>query len=577
MQVMATSDSTSPTTTTTARVRQRVRRACLCCRQRKRKCDSTFPCEMCRIYGYKCEYSTESRGAARRKNISTVIEPAEESSGHVSPVAQASVHGRDNQPNLTPPRMVSHDSPSSPPSRVGILDPVKSRYMSRHSAIAFPRSLGIDLQSSHPPPLHSFAYNCGVRPEAKAAVHGELLALISIEEIHRFVQVYFSVVNPMYAILDQEPFLKRLSGMWNAKRDVVFESIVAGVVSLGSFFSLALGHPREADLVHYAKSILEDPSVVRVYTIDHVVASFLRTVYLRATTRPHVSWMQSCNALHLAEAAGLHHESHALILTTDNSSDRVERNKEAAEQARRVFWLAWAIHTIMSYEYGRSAIILSSITCNLPQNSDNHFITIAQLLPEDRSTGTQEAKIYEALDQLLQIPDSHPMICLTKADACFCFYRRLYMSKSRIAKQFIDSLIELGNTAIEAAHALAQEARPWWHVLGIPFQFICILIAIDKSNSLMHMTRAVETLEKIARLLGTHLALEALSTAKLLMSDSAKKKRMELKLLDEAHDAIGAHGEAMIDLDTQIEFNWDELFQNEMYSAFPSLPEYQNY
>jgi hypothetical protein len=88
---------------------------------------------------------------------------------------------------------------------------------------------------------------------------------------------------------------------------------------------------------------------------------------------------------------------------------------------------------------------------------------------------------------------------------------------------------------------------------------------------LEHMTRAMEILEKIARLLGTHLALEALSTAKLLIRDSAKKKRMDLKQLEEAHGVDGVGLGDVAEPENQIEFNWDNIFGNGPYDMFPRM------
>jgi hypothetical protein len=423
--------------------------------------------------------------------------------------------------------------------------------------------------------LHSFAYNCGIRPEEKESVGGDLLALISLEDLHRYSEVYFSVVNPYLGVLDQQHFVKRCDTfLRGGTRDLISEAVISAVVALGSFFSLALGHPKETEIMGHAKSILEDSAVARVPSVDHVLASMLRVIYLRATTRPHMAWMQSCTTLHLVEATGLHHERHAVSLTTDNGSEHVEIDQEGTERARRIFWFSWASHVIICYEYGRSAVVLGSITCSLPL-SNNEFIDIAQLLPKDNpvpSPTTQRAEIDQALEQLLAIPDSHRMVTITKADMVFCFYRRLHMSKGGIAKSFIDTVISLGNKALEAAYALALDARPWWTILHVPFQYICVLIAIDKSESLAHLKRAMEILEKITRLLDTHLATEALSTAKVLIKDSSKKRRNDLKMLDEASGVDGDEFEGNAEQWSQVDFNWDELFGNDPYNMFPEMP-----
>jgi hypothetical protein len=61
----------------------------------------------------------------------------------------------------------------------GMLDPFKSRFVGQNSAIAFARNLGVELQSQNPPALHSFGWNCGIRPEENVETHEKLLTIIS--------------------------------------------------------------------------------------------------------------------------------------------------------------------------------------------------------------------------------------------------------------------------------------------------------------------------------------------------------------------------------------------------------------
>jgi hypothetical protein len=64
--------------------------------------------------------------------------------------------------------------------------------MGLHSMMAFPRTLGLDFQSSNPPRVHSFAWNCGIRPEEQEMAHGDLRDIVSKEDFGKFVDVYFA-------------------------------------------------------------------------------------------------------------------------------------------------------------------------------------------------------------------------------------------------------------------------------------------------------------------------------------------------------------------------------------------------
>lgn len=145
--------------------------------------------------------------------------------------------------------------------------------MSLHSAIAFPRSLGLELQSENPPRLHSFAWNCGIRHEELPNPHRILLHLVTEEEYHRFAAVYFSIVHPLFDIIEYERFKQSAESYWEGScRASAFGAVLGGVIALGSLFSGSHGHPRELDIVQYSKGILEDPTFSRLPSVEQVSA-----------------------------------------------------------------------------------------------------------------------------------------------------------------------------------------------------------------------------------------------------------------------------------------------------------------
>lgn len=499
---------------------------------------------MCTRYGYHCGYSIERNSPnlneIRHDVVSTPYHAQKRSS------------------------ITTTQSPSTPSQNVvdqGILDPLRSRYMSQHSAVAFPRSLGVEFQSANPPPLHSFAWNCGIRAEEAASAHTNLTQLVSYDEFKRYTDIYLATVQAPFGFLDWPYFMKRCNDYWaNQGRDLTFGAVVGGVVALGSFFAFRLGHPRELDIVQHVKTVLEDPTFSRHPSIDQINAWILRTLYLRSTTRPHVAWLASCITLHLAEATGLHQEVHLVLLATEGDTQAKRMDESEIERARKTFWMAWSVHTIISYEYGRSAVILNSITCkpikDLPGDSTSIHIKIAQLIPRDNmviSSITHKEELMNGLKELAQIPDEHPFLLLSKADVCFCFYRRLRLMKQVLEKEAIQSIIDIGNKAAEAADTFALNGHPWWNILSTTFQYFCVLLAIDTSESLSNVSCVLNIFENIVRIVDTHFAREALEMGKVLLRDSMAKKRRDLGFLEHADGQRGR------EVDGQVDINWDAL------------------
>jgi hypothetical protein len=517
---------------------------------------------MCTRYGYECRYSENPKVSTSTALHTPLPSPTTMTEDAIFPPARKRQKTTIDSPSSTSPRTLADH---------GILDPLKSRYMSQHSAVAFPRSLGVEFQSANPPPLHSFAWNCGIRPEEAPAAHTDLSHLISRDDFDRYSDIYNRTVQPPFGFLDWPYFIQRAEEYWNSPgRDLVFGALIGGVVALGSFFAFRNGHPRELDIVQHVKTVLEDPTFGRFPSIDQINAWSLRTLYLRLSSRPHVAWLASCIALHLAEATGLHQEVQSVLLTTDAEGQTKRIDEAEVERARRTFWMTWSIHTIISYEYGRSAVILNSITCKPIKSSPGDFtavhIQIAQLIPRDNmivSSTTHKEELAAGLEKLSQIPDDHPFISMSKADVCFCFYRRLRLLRQVLEKEAIQAIISIGNRAVEAANTFALAHHPWFNILSTTFQYICVLLAIDTSESLSHVSWVLNIFENIVRIVDTYLATEAFDTAKVLLRDSMAKKRRELGFLENADGVNGV-------VEQEVNINWDALLDPNFPDALMS-------
>ncbi|RAL10920.1 putative C6 transcription factor [Aspergillus homomorphus CBS 101889] len=511
--------------------RHRSRQACIQCRSRKVKCDGNNPCRICADSGSDCGYTPIAQSAfARRQALVT-------SHG----VPEGVTAARDDRTEAT-------DGPSTPR---GILEPWKQRFVGREASIAFPLFVGLDVQAANPPRLHSFAYNPGVRREPETTVDFEIAEAITWEIARSLIDVYIASIHPLFNFCDHEKLLQRADDHWHGKpQGLSFEAVISGVVALGSLFNAALSEEKELWTVQHAKSILEDSVVGRHPTIEQVAAYILRTIYVRSTSRPHLSWLCSCNMMHLVEATGLQHGPDAFILAPGRAPpDSAQRQPYNPKRTAQV---AECLHVLIACDYGRS-VMNSSIharqedfAATFKTDLTAQLCTLVQAIPvtiPGPGAGSGATEQLSALSKVASIDVEHEFLVLVKADLVFCLYRRLRLINLRLDPQQVDDIITTGAAALEPAQRLVTMKKPWWNVLGTVFQFACVLLALDTPESLAQIPRALETLERISDQLNTHLATEALSTIRQLVRASIDKKRQGIEHLERSLGE-GSHGHA---------------------------------
>lgn len=531
--------------------RKRARKACIPCHQRKRKCDAAYPCGMCTTYEYNCRYvdddATGTPQAKRasinsRRNTASRTATSRQSSASRSQDVEPQPNTREaDDPETRSPTFGlgtgagSFKDIGNSSKSAGIFDEHKSRYAGVSAVMAFPHILGSALGSDSPSKMHSLAFNFGIRPEEAANSHLLLGTLISEEDLGLFSAVYFSALAPIGDYLDPVIYAQRCRDYYHGSGStmIAFGAVAAGVAALGSFLS-PNRHPRESDLVQYAKAILDDPASMRMLGIDHIIAWAMRVFYLRATSRPNNAWIASCTAMHLIEAVGLHEEENI---------KKMASNGHDADRLRRIFWISWAGHTLLSYEYDRSSVRFRAVTCQAisPKSGSvaDQFVQMAQIIPAPNSPfhldcqpSSPREELFERLKALDKLPLTHPFLLVTKADLAFCFYRRIYQLKTGISDDIINLIIDSGNAAVDAAQQLANQGRLFWNLIGSVFQYICVLLAIDTPESSAHIATAFKGLESLVKAADTGLTREALSMARHLLSLHTAKKRKELTQLE---------------------------------------------
>ncbi|MCJ1454522.1 hypothetical protein MMC28_004875 [Mycoblastus sanguinarius] len=415
-----------------------------------------------------------------------------------------------------------------------MLDPIKQRFVRANSALAFPRLLGSELASGPVPRLHSFAWNLGLRAEPETPSF-DIAEAIAWDDLHPLVDTYFRLVHPIFDILDQASFDQEVALRWNAGPQVAdIDAVILGVAVLGSFFSIAGGHPREAEWGQQAKTLLE--SKITSPSATNIAAWILRSLYLRSITRPQVSWLSSARTMHLVESTGLHKDIQTIYIIIPAAPAISDPQQNLR---RRLFWIARSLNTLFSYEYGRQRVNFEIITTSRPSHEPQHFshqiIELAETLPSDvinpPDNPDPPSALLAAVKEINNMSTTSEFISLLKADVAFSIYRRLRIMGLTEAKESQADVIEVGSAAMKSAQSMLTASIPWWNVMTMPFQFVCVLLAVDTPDSLSRVADVVNFLSQIVQTYNTHMAREAYNTALLLVQLSQRRKETELGVL----------------------------------------------
>jgi hypothetical protein len=414
-------------------LRQRSRRACEPCRTRKVKCNGEFPCDVCKGYGYSCSFPDDSPKPKKKARIeeATKETPLPTPDTTVQDAKWSSIRycGTDDGkwsylvevPNNKDLKLSSSPFPES----------LISRYTTLHSAVAFPRELGRSLDMPNAPRLHPFAWNTGSREERFPQFGNRIFNQITLQDALHHAKTYFEIVHPVFGLLDRNHFTRICIAGWSLRQmPVDLEAMVSCVVALGSLFSAGEQWSMETAIADQASLLLEisissPPSQL---SLKFVVAWLLRAIYLRCTTRPHLSWMATCNAMHIAESIGLHQEFGSMDVLR-------ERPREVAlmetSHRRKVFWVATSLNRLFSTEYGRSPVVLVSISCAplepLEKGDEGDFtaafVNLWALMPKHDQQDKEKFGL--ALQKIFDFDVDLPPFALLKADLCFMIFRKM--------------------------------------------------------------------------------------------------------------------------------------------------------
>lgn len=252
----------------------------------------------------------------------------------------------------------------------------------------------------------------------------------SVRDFQAFLTVYFSAINSVYYIADENTLTRKVYLYYNNQGGLEsvdeigegFEATVCVATALGSLFMDRTSDATlEAALMKRAASLLGGPIPKRRPTKN-------MTLYYRATTRPGIAYLTSCQAVILCEAVGLHQDY---------------PYSPTREMDRNTFWVIKSINFLIAYENGRSAFQLRHVTClpipSIPSfdltmtssialpKSAQLFCNMVSLLPDDESQSI--ATILDTLYMSIkEASASHAVMPMILADVTFCLYRRMQTS-----------------------------------------------------------------------------------------------------------------------------------------------------
>jgi hypothetical protein len=316
-----------------------------------------------------------------------------------------------------------------------------------------------------------------------------------------------------------------------------YDPVLCGVAALGSLFSELRPPKAEHQLVESARFVLETQSLLTPPSIDTVTGWVLRVAYLRMTALPHAAWMASCSMMHVVEAANIHLEEASDTVFT-GSPDVV-----SVDIRRRLWALAQHLNIWISFDLGRTRVSLpGASTKPLVPKSGDYTSQLLGLIPLTESLDPGKSRTDEELEadlaRILGVEYQEPPVVMAQTNLMLCIFRRLRTQNSNILSRHEHRVIRLAKKGLQAAHRMVETNSPWHHAANVPFQVVCLFLAIDSRYSLQLLGYAMSTLNEVATAYDTAVMREAYNTAYLLIMLHQRRKASDAGALQ---DVMNAH------------------------------------
>lgn len=411
----------------------------------------------------------------------------------------------------------------------------QARSLEANSGPAFVRRLGFKSESKGNPRVQTFAWNAflGSRQSAQNLVAHPVTELLSQQRMTYLTQVYFQKLHPTYSFVDAEALEQHIRNRWSKpSAQEPIDAVLCGVAALGCLFSQVHADQREPELVESAKRMLQE-SLSEPPTVSNITAWLLRVIYLRLAGTHYPAWMASCTVLHMLEAAGMTTED------PDETALRPDTQETSnAEVNRRLLAVSQHLNTWMSYDMGLSRVALSGVTCALPSKRAGEVTTeLMELLPFTIQLDPEKTQAASELESALQIvldrAHTHATSVLAQCNLALCLCRRLRSMEISLSDTTIQRILVVTANGIQAARELLIDRAPWHHMAYVPFQIVCVLLAIDTASSISQLRDAMQCLKDVAAVYNTHATSEAMRTARSLIMLHQRGKEMMAAALND--------------------------------------------
>lgn len=543
----------SGTSGSTARARRmRARKACEPCRNRKRKCDGNNPCGSCVRFEYTCHYvSVRRRRETDEASRHTPAPTPETGSAHPTLREDADVY------HVTEKQLQSLEA---------------------NSGAAFLRKMALALDPANAPRSHLYAWNLflGARTSDYCPRVRPIVEIIPRATMESLVAIYLDKVDPCYGFVDHDAVRQHTRSRWNAYSvGDQYDAVLCGIAALGFLFSRTYVQNAELDLVAAAKDILEQ-SINAQPGIDVVTGWVLRVAYLRMTASPHAAWMASCTMMHTIEACGIQFAQSPAIPGS-------AQQDVPSELWRRVIGIARHLNVWISFDLGRSRVVLPYTSSAMPSaRPGDYSIELLNLLHISESVDAENDVgsdgLILALQDVLKQEHTEPPSVLAQCNLAILLLRRLRAVNYYLSGSLLDEMLSLTAKAIRGAQTMLNAGSPWHHVANVPFQVLCILLAIDTPSSITQVDDAVKTLSNVSQIYDTSATRDALSTACLLVHLHQRRKDNEVKILAEVLQAYSPsqstrtyRNESLYESSTEFASMDNPLWLDELMADMPYL------
>ncbi len=345
---------------------------------------------------YDCQY----RLVPRRRKVSSdktnaqVTQPVSEPKSNV-PMSS-------NSPSLDSPKTQDGDNGNF------------ARSLESNSGSAFVRRFAMAVDPSNAPAQQMLGWNIflGERQTLPNQLPTSVSDLLSQADMQALAQVYFAKVDPCYGFVERPQIERAIHQRWQPLATEGYDAVLCGIAAIGCLFSTLQSAQVESALVFLAKSHL-DLATSASPTIDSATAWVLRTVYLRMAAKLDEAWISSCTTLHMIDAAGLHYEPDVSV------PFGAAHPKVDPDLRRRIFGVARHLNIWLSFDLGRSRVVLQNVStvAPLPRPGD-HSTELLELLPysEDLDPGKQltSAHLLKTISEVLKRDHAFPTSVLAQ-------------------------------------------------------------------------------------------------------------------------------------------------------------------